>query len=296
MAEIRAADNSRATSKNTERLADSSASECAPVIADSDGLIRILRFHSASDGVLVLDLEDRLVYANRAFSEIVGLDSQEFIGQHYPFPWCIEGEAEVCEERFRFLESKKARKLGIEVFAWQVRHVSGRCVPVWMSRKLLLERQGGKLGHAIFFNDRSETPEKREARPLQAVTPVDDLTGLLRRIALGLEKLGVPSGLLPTPYHLAIWPEFNTLSPREREVLLRLLEGSRVPTIARTLHISPHTVRNHLQSVFRKVGVGSQAELIEKLRSVPSESPVDCAESDLSSSGAAPPVRIVSSR
>ena len=122
---------------------------------------------------------------------------------------------------------------------------------------------------------------------------IDDLAGLLRRIALGLEKLGVPNGLLPTPYRLAMWPELSMLSPREREVLWLLLEGSRVPAIARTLHISPHTVRNHLQSVFRKLEVGSQTELIEKLRSVPSESLV---EPDLSSSGAAPPASITSSR
>lgn len=57
----------------------------------------------------------------------------------------------------------------------------------------------------------------------------------------------------------------NALSTREKEILRRLCMNQRVPTIARALYISPHTVRNHLKSVFRKVGVSSQIELLELL-------------------------------
>lgn len=41
-----------------------------------------------------------------------------------------------------------------------------------------------------------------------------------------------------------------------------LLAGDRVPRIARQLYIAPSTVRNLLCSVYRKLGVGSQQELI----------------------------------
>jgi DNA-binding CsgD family transcriptional regulator len=57
------------------------------------------------------------------------------------------------------------------------------------------------------------------------------------------------------------------LSQREKQVLAELLAGSRVPAIAKCLHISPHTVRNHLKSMYRKLGVGTQSELIERVRS-----------------------------
>ena len=57
------------------------------------------------------------------------------------------------------------------------------------------------------------------------------------------------------------------LSPRQWEVLQRLLRGERVPGIARALFLSPSTVRNHLTSIFAKVGVHSQEELIQRLRS-----------------------------
>lgn len=65
---------------------------------------------------------------------------------------------------------------------------------------------------------------------------------------------------------LAEHPSLRELSRREREVLLSLADGNRVATIARSLFISPHTVRNHLKSVFAKLGVGSQVELLEWLK------------------------------
>ena len=61
-------------------------------------------------------------------------------------------------------------------------------------------------------------------------------------------------------------PKLQQLSPRETEVLAKLVGGSRVPTIATALHISQHTVRNHLKSIYRKLGVRSQTELLEQLR------------------------------
>ncbi len=61
----------------------------------------------------------------------------------------------------------------------------------------------------------------------------------------------------------------ETLSRREREVVAELTRGGRVPTIAQRLSISPTTVRNHLQRIFWKLGVHSQAELVEYVRAHP---------------------------
>lgn len=55
----------------------------------------------------------------------------------------------------------------------------------------------------------------------------------------------------------------EVLSKREQEVVAALKNGGRVPTIAKKLSVSPTTVRNHLQRIFWKLGVHSQAELIE---------------------------------
>ncbi len=59
--------------------------------------------------------------------------------------------------------------------------------------------------------------------------------------------------------------EFTELSGRQWEVVTRLVDGQRVPEIARSMYLSPSTVRNHLTVVFRKFGVHSQRELVALL-------------------------------
>jgi DNA-binding CsgD family transcriptional regulator len=61
-------------------------------------------------------------------------------------------------------------------------------------------------------------------------------------------------------------PGVGRLSGRELEIVLRLMNGDRVPAIAESLFLSSSTVRNHLSAVFRKLRVGSQQELIHLLR------------------------------
>lgn len=62
----------------------------------------------------------------------------------------------------------------------------------------------------------------------------------------------------------------GTLSARERQVVQLLANGARVSTIAVRLQVSPHTVRNHLKSVFRKLNVHGQDELFERWHEHPS--------------------------
>jgi DNA-binding CsgD family transcriptional regulator len=55
------------------------------------------------------------------------------------------------------------------------------------------------------------------------------------------------------------------LTPRERDVALGLARGESTEALANRLVLSPHTVRDHLKTVFRKVGVASRAELVAHL-------------------------------
>lgn len=56
------------------------------------------------------------------------------------------------------------------------------------------------------------------------------------------------------------------LTPREWEIARRLAEGDRVPLIVEDLGIAENTVRNHLKSIFRKLHVASQAQLVRRIK------------------------------
>jgi len=72
--------------------------------------------------------------------------------------------------------------------------------------------------------------------------------------------------------HLATTPRegdltgLSRLTTRELEIIRRLVSGDRAPSIAEALFLSPSTVRNHLHSIYRKLGVHSQQELIHAFR------------------------------
>lgn len=56
-------------------------------------------------------------------------------------------------------------------------------------------------------------------------------------------------------------PKDDPLSPREREIALAFADGEGYQTIADRLCIAPSTVRTHLTTIYRKLGVSSKLEL-----------------------------------
>ncbi len=95
-----------------------------------------------------------------------------------------------------------------------------------------------------------------------------NLRATLQGIALQLQAASVVADGRASPEALLRHPELSPLSPREKEILALLLDGERVPAIAEQLHISPHTVRNHLKSMYRKLDVQSQSQLVHRVRAL----------------------------
>ncbi len=84
----------------------------------------------------------------------------------------------------------------------------------------------------------------------------------LRAVAAGLTVRATP----PQTRNFNSFPEEPPvlLTPREIDVLGALGNGMTNKEVARLLGISPHTVKFHIESLFRKLGAASRAEAVAK--------------------------------
>ena len=95
---------------------------------------------------------------------------------------------------------------------------------------------------------------------------VSELERHLWRIAAEVEASGILLHLGSIPARaLSRRSEAAALTPRQWDILRRIVGGERVPTIAKELFLSQSTVRNHLSAIFDRFGVHSQAELLALL-------------------------------
>lgn len=93
------------------------------------------------------------------------------------------------------------------------------------------------------------------------------LDAVLHRLRKGVDAVDVSRDI--STLEFGTDPRLNRLTERELDICNRLLAGKRVPAIGDALFISQSTVRNHLSSIFRKLGVHSQQELVDLLSGGP---------------------------
>jgi DNA-binding NarL/FixJ family response regulator len=85
----------------------------------------------------------------------------------------------------------------------------------------------------------------------------------------GARLAGVPGVVsVADPLRNLTTDDLARLSVRERDVLRELARGQSPQKIAETLQLSTNTIRNHLKSIFLKLGVNSQVALLGKLATV----------------------------
>ena len=142
----------------------------------------------------------------------------------------------------------------------RLRHAAPACEVVVLTasgteENLLAAIRGGAAGYLL----KSEPPERIAAFLDGVARGEAALSGSVARRLLdqvrhtGGRGSGVPDRIA------------QTLSAREVEVLLLLDEHLGTDEIAKRLFISEHTVRSHVKSLLRKLGVSSRREALEQL-------------------------------
>lgn len=84
---------------------------------------------------------------------------------------------------------------------------------------------------------------------------------LMARAAAAIARVSVP----PSP-ETKVDAAFEGLTPRERDVALKVAAGASNKEVARLLDITPRTVKAHMGAIFHKLGVRDRLQLVLRLR------------------------------
>ena len=214
-----------------------------------------------SDGVLITDENGRCTYSNPALDNMVGTKACDpALTDDVPGWISLPNQHEYRRFITRSLNGRIPRRP--QSVTWNLMGMNGE--PITTATKIIPMHNGSGPSAALLW---IFSPAPGEVRTIQDPRR-RELEDAMRRISDELGRVGVGGGTA-NPEPLTVHPDLDLLSRRERDVVTHLLQGHRVVSIAELLEVSEHTVRNHLKSIFRKLGVHSQAELVDRLHSAP---------------------------
>lgn len=191
------------------------------------------------DGVCAVNGHGRVTFWNRAAEQLLGYPAAEVLGR--PCWDVLSGRdpagRQLCTLACPVLE--RARR-GETVEAFDLLCLTRAGEPRWLNVSLL--RVPGADGELL-------------VHVLRDVTVARALERLVR------ERLEARAAPTPDPR-----PPAPDLTRREREVLRLLAEGLETRAMAERLHLSPATVRNHVQGLLAKLGVHSRLQAVAVAR------------------------------
>jgi PAS domain S-box-containing protein len=188
-----------------------------------------------ADGVCAVNSDGKIAYWNRPAEKILGHSAREVVGRS-----CCEvfvgrdaSGNRLCYKGCHVL-TLVSRGEPVQHFDMATRTKAGK--PVWLDISILVV-PGARP-------DVSTT-----VHLFRDVTASKEIEALVRERLIQGEPAAPAEG---TPL-----PE---LTRREIEILRRLTGGASTRTMAAELHVSPATVRNHVQNILAKLGVHSRLE------------------------------------
>jgi PAS domain S-box-containing protein len=187
---------------------------------------------SAADGAFVTTSDGKVLTWNRAAERIMGYPAREAIGRLSCdlFVGGRDGSNRLCHRGCHVMTLVR-RGDPAESFDMETRVKAGHIV--WVNLRTLV----GSNGH----------------RGTMMVHLFRDVTATRRLLMLVQERLTAPD----TPA-----ASTRDLTRREFEVLRLVATGANTKTISARLHVSPATVRNHVQNIMGKLGVHSRLQAV----------------------------------
>ena len=185
-----------------------------------------------ADGAFVVTTDSRIVLWNRAAEKILGHTARDTVGR-----LCCdvlvgrdESGNRLC---YKGCHVMALVKMGdpVQSFDMQTRTKAGR--PVWLNLSTLVapDGVGGPLTIHLFR----------------------DVTSTKELLSLVSQRLSPATAPAETS---------GDLTRRELEILRLVATGADTKTTAQQLHVSPATVRNHVQNILSKLGVHSRLQAV----------------------------------
>lgn len=201
-----------------------------------------LMYHSP-DGVFAIDAEHRVLFWNPACEELTGIPAEQALGQ--PCHALLQGRdmhgQAYCKSNCA-LDQLVHGGPPPSCLSLHISHLDGRSFRLNVGTMLVPSAANPGTWNIVHIMRRS-----RESQ-------VEDLFG-----CNGCHESGQVSEQMRDNDAVAV---VSQLTNREREILRLLAKGNNVEPMAQQLHISPTTVRNHIQRLMAKLDVHSRAEAV----------------------------------
>jgi DNA-binding CsgD family transcriptional regulator/PAS domain-containing protein len=227
----------------------------------------------SSDAFVGHDMLGRRIYSNEVYDRLVGCENAAFLGKWGPFPeWDVATEAAIGAG---VRQARTAFRHGAEIttpLVVTMRHASGQTATVKMFLHLVTDSSQEPVAVIAMTQPAHRVPwlERRSGNDVERVRVLESA---IRVIALELSRIGIAPVEGARSVDGTNPDQLESLSARQWEVFQQILAGRRVTSIASSMHLSEHTVRNHLKAIFIKLGVSSQCELVERFRAVRASPP-----------------------